>query len=328
MKALITAQFDQNIIDKLRSEMEVVHTGWGVSEKVLSENELISELKDAEILITEIETCSEKVIDQCPRLEFIGCCRNNPVNIDVAAANKRKIPVIYGPGRNERAVAEITIAMMIMISRQIGRALLDVRSSRWNTKTRFSYLEYKGNELFGKTVGIIGMGAIGRSVKSLCKAMGMRILVHDPLLERKQDKREEITIVTLTELLSQSDFVTLHVPDTPDTLGMIGNKELSLMKPSAFIINTARGRHVEEKALYQSLKTRQIAGAALDVFYKEPLPLDHPFFELDNIILLPHIGGATFEVIKNHSTIMYEQLQRYLKRESLSYLKNPEIYVL
>lgn len=326
MKAVITAQFDSHIMSQLKEQMEVIHTGWGVTEVVLTPDELIEYLKDADFLITEIEKCSKEVIESCPNLKFIGDCRNNPVNIDVKEASKRNIPVVYAPGRNAQAVAEMTLAMMVMLARKMGNALVDVRDGKWIPSARFSYLEYKGVELKGKTVGIAGLGEIGKLVMHLCLAFGMEVIVFDPYLEQNKEKYPDVTFVSLRDMLSQSDFVTLHVPDTPETMGMIGENELMAMKSSAYLINTARGRHVDQDALYEALANGKIAGAALDVFYKEPLPLDHKFFELENILLMPHIGGATYDVITNHSKIMYDQIQNLLNGQPLSYLKNPEIY--
>jgi D-3-phosphoglycerate dehydrogenase len=326
MKAVITAQFDLNIMDLLKKQMDIVHTGWGVTEHALTMKDLVAVMNDAQVLVTEIESCTKEVIEQCPKLKFIGCCRNNPVNIDVETATRHGIPVVFTPGRNARAVAEMTVAMMIILARQMDRAILDVRQGRWTPEARYSYLEYKGYELERKTVGILGLGAIGKLVKRLCEAFDMQVLVYDPYLEKEPHPEHEIYFVSLPDLLSQSDFVTVHVPDTPETMGMIGRQELKLMKSSAHLINTGRGKHVDQDALYEALKEKWIAGAALDVFYKEPLPKDHKFFSLDNILLMPHIAGATYEVITKHSQIIYDQIQNYFNHRPMQYLRNPEIF--
>jgi D-3-phosphoglycerate dehydrogenase len=326
MKAVITAQFDQKILDLLNNQMNVIHTGWGVTEQVLAMKDLIDIMNDAEVLVTEIESCTKEMIEQCPKLMFIGCCRNNPVNIDVETASRHGIPVVFTPGRNARAVAEMIIAMMIILARQMDRALLDVRQGKWTPEARYSYLEYKGYELEGKTVGILGLGAIGKIVKRLCEAFDMHVLVYDPYLEKELQLEQKVQFVSLPDLLIQSDFVTVHVPDTPETMGMIGRDELKMMKTSAYFINTGRGRHVNQDALYEALKQKWIAGAALDVFYKEPLPKDHQYFGLDNILLMPHIAGATYEVITKHSQIIYDQIQNYFNHRPMQNLRNPEIF--
>lgn len=326
MKAVITAQFDERILNLLRQEMEVVHFGWGVTEQVLAPEALLAETRNADILVTEIENCTGELIAQSPNLKFIGCCRNNPVNIDLAAATQRGIPVVFTPGRNAQAVAEMTVAMMIIIARQMDRALIDVRQGKWRPDVRFSYLEYKGYELEGKTVGILGLGAIGRKVKRLCEAFDMNALVYDPYLEKEPGCASLAKFASLEAALRQADFVTIHVPDTPETMGMIGKTQLEMMKPTAYLINTGRGRHVDQDALVEALKNKRIAGAALDVYNKEPLPLDHPYFMLDNVLLLPHIGGATFEVISKHSQIVYDQIQNFFHQRPMSYLRNPEIF--
>jgi len=317
MRALVTAQFDSLILDRLRDSMDVNHSGWGVSERVLTEAELLDQLRDTEIFITEIERCTRGIIEKSPDLVFIGCCRNNPVNVDIQAANERRIPVIYTPGRNAQAVAEMTLAMMTMLARKMGNAMIDIKEHKWTKTSRFSYLEYKGIELEGKTVGIAGLGAIGRIVLQLCEAYKMQVIVFDPYLEKQfghDDKN--INFVTFQELITQSDFLTLHVPDTPETMGIIGENELASMKESSFLLNTARGKHVDEDALYEALKSKKIQGAALDVFYQEPLPLDHKYLNLDNILMF-----------QKQSQIIYDQIQNYLTGKRMSYLKNPEIYL-
>jgi D-3-phosphoglycerate dehydrogenase len=325
MKAVITAQFDNAVLMQLREQMGVEHVGWGVTGEVLRPQELLSFVQDAEILVVEIEACDAYIIRHSPKLAFVGSCRNNPVNVDLDAATQRGIPVVFTPGRNADAVAEMTLALMIMVARQMGRALRDVWRGKWTAAEEFSYLKYKGFELGGKTAGIIGLGAIGRRVKHLCEAFGMQTLVHDPYLENGSTVQATVHFVDMATLLRQADFVTLHCPDTPETKGLIGPEELRLMKPKAYLINTARGKHVDEDALREAVKNEVIAGAALDVYQAEPLPLDHPFHELENIILMPHIGGATFDVIRNHSLMIYEEIQRHLRGETLQYLRNPKI---
>jgi D-3-phosphoglycerate dehydrogenase len=319
MKALITAEFEPTFIDLLGQQMEVRRAGWGVTGHALSTEELILELKDKDILIAEIEKVDTQVINSCPRLRLIAVCRNHPINVDAGAARERGIPVIYTPGRNAQAVAEFTVCLMLMAARHIGRALRDVWAGRWTFGPVESYLNYKGYELAGRCVGSIGLGNIGRRVLRLCDAFGMSLCVYDPYLKQRPEWIADSAFVSLPELLQRADFVTLHCADTPETKGLIGRKQLALMKPTAFLINTARGKHVDEEALLEALTERRIAGAALDVFACEPLPLDHPFYRLDNLLITPHIAGSTWDVVAHQSEMIYADIQRWLRGEPLLY---------
>lgn len=319
MKALITAQFDPSYLQRLSEQMEVSQTGWGVSGVALAPDDLVREMTGCDVLITEIEVCDDRVIQACPELRFIAVCRNNPLNVDARAARRRGIPVTYTPGRNAQAVAEFTLSLMLGAARDMGRVWRQVWSGGWTFGPVEAYRDYKGYELSGRSVGIIGLGYIGRKVLQLCQAFGMTAWVYDPYLQHPAESWPGVSFVALPELLREADFITVHCPDTPETYGLIGPAELGLMKPTAILINTARGKHVNEDALLDALRQRKIAGAALDVFSREPLPLDHPFYQLDNLIMTPHVAGATFDVITHQSEMVYTEIQRWLRGEPLVY---------
>jgi lactate dehydrogenase-like 2-hydroxyacid dehydrogenase len=240
-------------------------------------------------------------------------------NIDVKACTLRKIPVGNTPGVLTESTADLTMALLLSIARNIHRASLDAREGRWNTWSPTGWL---GTELNGSILGIIGMGKIGRAVAKRAWGFGMNILFSDP------ETRNEInaTQVPLAELLIKSDFVSLHAPLTSETRGMINQTTLSLMKPSSILINAARGPLVDTSALLDALQNHRIAAAALDVTDPEPLPPTHPLYRLSNCLIVPHIGSATQQTRRKMAELACENLLAGLEGERLPNCVNPEVY--
>lgn len=339
MRALVTAELDKNLIPELQKLCELTFAGWYTEKRLLDEDEIINLMGDKEILITSYDAITEKVIQSCQNLQLIICTRANPVNINISAAALRNIPLIYTPGRNSDSTAEYTIAMMLSIARNIpmayhslknGKYLLEADNQEMQQKGELKedvtwalggespYLYFKGFQLKGKTLGLLGYGSIGKKVASLANAFGMNIFVYDPYVS--QSEFEDITIkkVSLDELLKNADFITCHCSVTPETRGLISKDELELMKPTAYLINTSRGAIIDEHALIVALRNKKIAGAALDVFSSEPLATDHPFVqELDNVVITPHLGGATYDVLTNHTVMVIDELRRFLNKQTL-----------
>jgi phosphoglycerate dehydrogenase-like enzyme len=191
-------------------------------------------------------------------------------------------------------------------------------------KMAVAFFDLKGNELWGMTVGIVGLGAVGREVAKRLKGFDTRLLVYDPYVPSEEVEHLGAQSVDLATLLSVSDVVTLHAPLTAETKGMLGQTELALMKPSAFLINTARGELTDEDALYAALKEGEIGGAALDVFVEEPPPADHPLLQLPNVIATPHIGGNTREIPEHQSRIVVSDLERLFQGKRPLHVLNPE----
>jgi D-3-phosphoglycerate dehydrogenase / 2-oxoglutarate reductase len=208
-------------------------------------------------------------------------------HIDVAAASAKGIYVGNAPGSNNNAVAELTVGLIIGAARYIPQAHSSVLQQGW--------LRRVGSEVAGKTVGIVGLGCIGKRVIELLGGFGVDCLAHDPYPDIEFASRWRVRYVGLDELLAQADVVSLHLPLLPATAGLIGARQLGLMKPTAIIVNTARGALIDEQALYQALRDGQIAGAALDAFAGEPLAADSPLRSLNNIILTPHIAASSAE---------------------------------
>jgi len=223
--------------------------------------------------------------------------------IDVDACTKAGILVCNQSGANKEAVAEHTMGLMLAMSKKIMETDRAIRK-----ETKIDRFRYIGTELLGKTIGIIGLGNIGSRVAEICKtAFRMTVLAYDPYLSKENMAARNAEKVELKEILQRADYVTLHCPRTDETFGMIGYEELSLMKPTAFFINTSRGGTYRESDLARALGERKIAGAAIDVFLKEPPPTDHPLMAFDNVILTPHNAGSTREAHENVAIYASEQ---------------------
>lgn len=247
-------------------------------------------LGDAEGLIVRSGTQVDgPLLDVAQHLEVIGRAGVGVDNIDMRAATRRGVAVINAPGGNTSSTAELAFALLLAAARRVAEADRSVREGRWDRKA------LRGRQLQGNTLGVIGAGRIGTEVARRAHAFGMRILAYDPYLSSERAADERIERVELDELLERADFVTVHVPLTEQTRGMIGVAEIARMKPTATLINAARGGIVDERALAVALQQRKLGGAALDVYETEPLPGEHPLREAPNLVMTPHLGAATVE---------------------------------
>ncbi|HEY7218438.1 MAG TPA: hydroxyacid dehydrogenase [Candidatus Binatia bacterium] len=241
----------------------------------------------------------------------------DPSRVDLEAAKEFRIWVTNQPGSNAVSVAELVFGQMIALARHTHEANQAVKGNRWS-----DYLKFTGTELAGKTLGIVGMGNIGARVALRARAFEMDLLVCDPYIPESHVTAIGGRWVGLDELLGDSDLVTIHCPLNRETKGMIGAKELALMKRSAFLINAARGGIIDEDALYAVLQQRKIAGAALDVIASEPPAKDHPLMKLDNVLWTPHLGAMTFEAAKRGEWGAAEEVVRVLESKRP---KNPVV---
>ena len=273
----------------------------------LSRDELIAALKDFEGLIVRSETkVTSEILEGAASLKVIGRAGVGVDNIDVPAATMRGVVVMNAPDGNTITTAEHTIALLISLARSIPQANSSLKSGRWERK------KFIGVELQGKTLGIVGLGRIGRVVASRARAMGMTIVAYDPFIAQEQARDLEIELAPLDEVYSRADFLTVHTPLTAETRGMINGEVFKKMKTGARIINCARGGLVDESALAEAIKNGTIAGAALDVFSQEPPPADHPLLGLDQVIVTPHLGASTTEAQEGVALTVAEQMRDYL----------------
>ena len=335
-KAVVTATILENELNQLKKYCDVTMTGWVKNGKLFNEDKIIEILQDADILIVSYENITKKIIKNLKKLKLVGCPRGNPVNIDVKAANAIGIPVIYTPGRNANSAAEFTIGLILAELRHIARAYYSMKIGKylgkpveniyntphqddvmWNIDEDSPYKKFRGYELRGRTLGLIGLGNIGRRVAKFAKAFDMNIITYDPYCSKEDAKKTMVKLVCLNTLLSLSDFVSIHCKVTEETTGLIGEKELSLMKSNAYIINTARASIIQQDALIKVLENKKIAGAALDVYWYEPIPSNHPLLKMENVTFTPHIAGASDDVPTYQSKMIVEDVIRWINGKEL-----------
>jgi len=257
---------------------------------------------------------------------MIGCCRGDPVNIDLELATRKGIPVFHTPGRNADAVADLTLAFMLMLARHLPQVAETFQGGGPAFERTGDFLEmynrFTGVELGGQTVGLVALGAVGREVAARLRAFKARVLAYDPYVRQPP---EGVELTGLEELLRASDIVSLHAPVTAETQNLVSRERLALMKPSAYFINTARAALTDEDALYEMLVAGRLAGAALDVLHNEPLQGDNRFLSLPNVIVTPHLGGATHDVVRHQSDIVVDAIESYLRGERPRWIANPEV---
>ena len=250
---------------------------------------LLAALAEASaVLIRSATKVDAEAIAAAPALKVIARAGVGLDNVDIKAATTAGVMVVNAPTSNIISAAELTVGHILSLARHIPAAHGALAQGQWKRS------KYTGVELFEKTVGIIGLGRIGALITARMQAFGMQIVAYDPYVTPTRAQQLGVTLLSLDELLKQSDFITIHMPKTPETTGMITTDQLALMKPTAFIVNVARGGLIDEDALYAALKSHRIAGAGLDVFVSEP-PTDSPLLGLENIVLTPHLGASTDE---------------------------------
>jgi D-3-phosphoglycerate dehydrogenase / 2-oxoglutarate reductase len=273
----------------------------------LAPPELHGALENCEGLIVRSETkVTAALLDAANSLRVIGRAGVGVDNIDVPAATIRGVVVMNAPDGNTITTAEHTIAMLISLARSIPQASSSLKSGSWDRK------KFIGVELQGKTLGIVGLGRIGRVVASRARAMGMLIVAYDPFVAPEQARDLEIELAPLDEVYARADFLTVHTPLTAETRGLIDAEALGKMKRGARIVNCARGGLVDEDALYEAITSGSIAGAALDVFTQEPPPADHRLLQLEQVIVTPHLGASTREAQEGVALTVAEQMRDYL----------------
>lgn len=305
MKVLVSDQISELGVAKLKEKALVdVLTE-------LSPEELVARIPEYDALVVRSSTkVTRQVLEAGARLKVVGRAGVGVDNIDVPAATERGIIVINAPEGNTISAAEHAIAMMTSLARNIPAAACSMKAGEWK-RTKFM-----GVELYKKTLGVIGLGRIGSEVVKRAKAMDMSILAYDPYISVEKAEKLGVTLTTLEEIYRKADFITLHAPLTKSTQYLIGEKELSLMKDGVRIINCARGGLINEQALYEALRSGKVAGAALDVFEKEPA-VDNPLCSLENVIVTPHLGASTEEAQVNVAVQVAEQVVNALLGEPL-----------
>jgi D-3-phosphoglycerate dehydrogenase len=275
------------------------------------------ELRDAiagadAVLVRSATKITRDSLSRADRLKVIGRAGVGVDTIDVDAATERRIPVLTAPAGNTVSAAELTMALLLALARRVPAADRSMRAGEWDRKS------FNGVELYGKTLGLVGAGRIGGEVAIRARAFGMRVMVFDPFLNPDRATALGVETADLDEILERADVLSVHVPLTDETHGLIGEAQLAKLKPSAFVLNVARGGVVDEDALLKALQNKRLAGAALDVYSSEPLPADHPFRTLPNVVLTPHLGASTAEAQQNVAIEIAEAVRAALLDNDVS----------
>jgi D-3-phosphoglycerate dehydrogenase len=335
MKVLILGDFSASVIKKIEGFSEVV-----VDMQTLKERHAGTELRSLllehqpDVLVVEVTHVTEELLKDTPFIKMVVCTRGNPVNVDSKYCAEHGIILTNTPGRNANAVAEFVLGLMINLVRRIPEAIARVKSGELVVSADFEesirlgksqkdvtwrhdqlpvipYFELCGGELFGKCLGLVGFGAVGKLTAKKACALDMKVIAYDPYYSGPAPG--DVQFCSLDELAANADIISLHAKDTPETEGMIGEDFLGKVKDGAYIINTARGRLINRAALLKALDSGKLAGAALDVFDYEPLCKEDPFLHNPKIICTPHIGGASRDVVIQHSLRAFESISAYAK---------------
>lgn len=319
--ALILAPFSEIGLKRLADRVCVGYESWMDSGRLHDPEELAGKLNElgASILVIELDFVFEELFEAALGLDFIGVCRAATNHVDIESATAHGVIVVNTPGRNAQAVAEHALGLMLALARRIPESHSYVQDGRW-VNPAAPYVELRGLELAGRTLGIVGLGAIGRRLAEMAGAIGMACVAYDPYAGGAPPG---MRLIELDELMACSDFISVHASVTAETEGLIDSRRLRLMKPTAYIVNLSGARIVDGEGLRSALGSGTIAGAALDVFETQPIAPDHPLLALDNVILTPHVGGATDETIGRHSEMIAADILRFLDGERPVNLVNP-----
>ena len=327
MKALVLAPLAQSGLDELCANIAVVYESWTDTRSLYAPDELAQRLNDeqASILVVEADFVFEEVFEQAPDLRFVGVCRAEVNHVGVEAATEHGVVVVNTPARTAQGVAELAIGLMLSLARRIPEAHRYVVEGGWQDMVD-PYTSMRGRELGGKTLGIVGFGAIGGMVARLGRAFGMEVVAHDPYVSGESAGREGVTMLSLEDLVRGCDFLSLHAPSPADGIPIIDASQIDRMKPGAFLINTAAPSLVDSRALVEALRAKRIAGAGLDVHQDAPLQPGHPLLSLDNVVLTPHIGGATDATLERYTRMMVTDVLRFAGGMRPLNLVNPQVY--
>lgn len=319
LRILSTAPLRGEGLERLRQLGELVIDPWIDHEPLrLYNSEQLAERARSEgatVVICEADSCKGPLFEL--PLVAIGSTRGDPTNVDLDGATAAGIPVLRAPGRNADGVAELAVALALAATRGIVAADRDVREGQVYRDGSIPYQRFRGWQLAGRTVGIVGYGAVGRAAAWRFEGLGMRVISADPFAP---DATHD-----LDDLLAEADLVSVHAAVTPDTVGLISAERIARMRPGSVYVNTARAALHDLDALTDALASGQLAAVALDHFDGEHLPVDHPLIGMANVVLTPHIGGATFDTEANHSMLMATGLEALLAGDVPTNIANPEV---
>lgn len=284
-------------------------------------DELAERIGDAEVLVVHGAPVAASVLDAGASLRLVCCARGGPVNVDIEAASARGIPVVNTPGKNADSVADQTLAFMIMLARGFPRAQRFLLDGGRLGESAYEGARFLGHELGGHRLGLVGYGNVGSRVAARALAFGVDVVVYDPYVQVKNGAGIR-QVDSLDELLSVADFVSIHVRATAGTENLMGAEQFDAMKNGSYFVNTARETLVDEEALFAALQSGHLAGAALDVVRPRPNHERHPLLGLDNVVITPHIGGATHETLLRGVTMVAAEVERFVNHEPMHWVVN------
>ncbi|MCT7658175.1 NAD(P)-dependent oxidoreductase [Mycobacterium deserti] len=319
LRALVTAPLRGPGYDKLRQLVDVVYDPW-IEQKPLriyTGEQLAQRAADerADVLVVESDSVSGPVFELA--LTAVASTRSDPNNVDVAGATAAAIPVLHTPGRNADGVAEMTLALLFAATRHVLTGDADVRAGEVFRDGTLPYQRFRAWEVAGRTAGLVGLGAVGRALRWRLKGLGVTVIACDPY---QGDARH-----SLDELLAQADIVSLHAPVTDDTTGMIGAVQFAAMRDGVVFLNTARAPLHDTDALVDALRSGKVAAAGLDHFVGERLPAHHPLIGMGNVVLTPHLGGATWNTEARQAQMVADDLEALLAGRRPVNVVNPEV---
>jgi D-3-phosphoglycerate dehydrogenase len=318
-RALVTAPLRGPGFAKLRELTDVVYDPWIDQSplRIYSAEQLAERIsaEAADIIVVESDSVRGPVFDL--GLRAIASTRGDPNNVDIGAATAAGIPVLNTPGRNADAVAEMAVALLLAASRHLVAADADVRSGNMFRDGSIPYQRFRGAEIAGRTAGLVGLGAVGRALRWRLTGLGLRVIAYDPYHDEARH--------SLDDLLGEADIVSLHAPVTEDTAGMIGAKQFGAMRDGVVFINTARAQLHDTDALVDALRAGKVGAAGLDHFAGEWLATDHPLTGMSNVVLTPHIGGATWDTEARQAQMVADDLEALLGGGTPTHIVNPEV---
>ena len=318
-RALVTAPLRGPGFDKLRRLADVVYDPWidKTPLRIYTAEQLAdrASTEGADVLVVESDSVNGPVFEL--PLRAIASTRGDPNNVDIAGATAAGIPVLHTPGRNADAVAEMAVALLFATTRHVLPADADVRSGQVFRDGTIPYQRFRAYEVAGRTAGLVGLGAVGLALRWRLEGLGISVIAHDPFNAEARH--------SLDELLDQADIVSLHAPVTEDTVGMIGAEQFTAMRDGVVFINTARAQLHDTAALVGALESGKVAAAGLDHFEGEWLPADHPLIGLPNVVLTPHIGGATWNTEARQAEMVADGLEALLSDGTPAHIVNPEV---
>ena len=316
LRALITCEVTIEFLASLKERnIQYELCGWGQNGMTLSDSELVAKAQNCEIVIVEIEELNRKVLESLPNLKFVGVSRGTPVNVDLGFCEQQKIPVVHTPGRNADSVADYCLAMMLDLSRKLTSSSRHLSNEGWLFDGKLPYLEFRGREIGNLVVGLYGFGQIGvRVAQRLINGFGATVYYFDPFVESSSYATK---VSSLEELFEISDIVSLHAPVVSGTENSVDRSLLKKLGPEGILISSARAKLVVEEDLYQALKTREIASAAIDVFWSEPIEKTDKWLGLPNVICTPHIAGASLDVVSNHCETILNGIDKWLSSNNI-----------